>query len=209
MANSLAKPTLCALALAASALAAQDRRAPLDDLVLDMQSFEIDTKTKLIKLYGPKITQGDMSIAADEALATDMESRAKSEWRFNRNVRITVASTLVTSDSAVFAFDEKGQLSRGELAGQATFEDPQPGRKEPARGGASKIIYDYAERTLRLTENAWFQSEGVHAQGCDIVYNLDTEGLKSGSSDCADRFQMRFPPKQQEDDRAAVADPPQ
>ncbi len=208
MANLLGRSTFCALALGASALAAQQSRAPLDDLVLDMQSFEIDTKTNLINLHGPRITQGDMSIAADEALATDKESRAKSEWRFNRNVRITVASTLVTSDSAVFAFDDKGQLSRGELAGQATFEDPQPGRKEPARGGASKIIYDYAERTLRLTENAWFQSEGVHAQGCDIVYNLDTEGLKSGSSDCADRFQMRFPPKQQ-NDSAAVADPPQ
>jgi lipopolysaccharide transport protein LptA len=207
MAHSLAKATLCVLAFGASALAAQQGGAPLDDLVLNMQSFEIDTKTKLINLHGPLIKQGDMSIAAEEALATDKESRAKSEWRFDGNVRITVASTLVTSDSAVFAFDDKGQLARGELAGQATFEDPQPGRKSPARGGAGKIIYDRAKRTLQLTENAWFQSEGVHAQGCDIVYNLDTENVKSGSSDCADRFQMRFPPKQQGDNAAAAAPP--
>ena len=128
-----------------------------------------------------------MSIAADEAVATGIDFQAKSEWRFNGHVRITLDSAVVTSDSAVFTFDDK-QLARGELAGQATFEDPQPGGKEPARGGANKIVYDYAARTLRLTENAWFQTRvSAQATGCDLVYNLTTERVTSGSSDCSDQ----------------------
>jgi lipopolysaccharide transport protein LptA len=204
MASFLGRLSVCALALGSGALAAQDRR-PASELLLDMQSFEIDNKTNLINLRGPRITQGDLSIAADEALATGIDFQAKSEWKFNGNVRITLDAAVVTSDSAVFSFDDK-QLARGELAGNATFEDAQPDGAEPARGGASKIVYDYTGRTLRLTENAWFQGDGVQAEGCDLVYNLTTERVTSGSSDCADLFRIRFLPKQGEN--AAGADPP-
>jgi lipopolysaccharide transport protein LptA len=202
MANFPARFFVCALALGSSALAAQDGARPAEELVLDMQSFEIDNKTNLVNLHGPRITQGAMSIAADEAFATGIDFEAQSEWRFSGNVHITLESAVVTSDSAVFSFDDK-RLARGELVGQATFSDAQPDHEEPARGGANKIVYDYTQRTLRLTENAWVQSEGVQAQGCDIVYNLTTEGLASGPSDCADRFQLRFLPKKGDNEAAA------
>jgi lipopolysaccharide transport protein LptA len=203
MASFLGRVTACALALGSSALGAQNSQ-PASELLLDMQSFEIDNKTNLINLRGPRITQGAMSIAADEAVATGIDFEAKSEWKFNGNVRITLDSAVVTSASAVFAFDDK-ELARGELAGDATFEDAQP-EGEPARGGANKIVYDYKGRTLRLTENAWFRGDGVQAEGCDLVYNLTTERVTSGSSECADRFTIRFLPKQGD---AAPAAPPQ
>jgi lipopolysaccharide transport protein LptA len=205
MANSLGRTCICALALASSALAAQDGAPKPNELGLVMKSFEIDGKTSLVHVLGPlTVTQGDVTIEADEAVATGMDSRAKSEWKLSGHVRIRFASAVLTADSAAFTFDEK-QLARGEITGQATFEDTRPERKQSARGGANKIVYDYAGRTLRLTEKAWFQGEGVQATGCDIVYNLNTERA-SGSSDCEDPFQLRFPRKQGAS--AAGADPP-
>jgi lipopolysaccharide transport protein LptA len=203
MANSLSRFWICALALGSSALAAQGGR-PANELLLEMQAVEIDNKTNLINLRGPRISQGDMSIAADQAVATGIDFQSKSEWKFTGNVRITLDSALVTADTAVFSFDDE-ELARGELAGNATFEDKQPDEAEPARGGASKIAYDYTGRTLRLTDNAWFQGDGVQAEGCDLVYNLTTERVTSGSTECADLFRIRFLPKQD----AAGADPPQ
>jgi lipopolysaccharide transport protein LptA len=205
MANLLASPFVCVLALGVSAVAAQERARNCTEVLLDMQSFELDSKTNLINLRAPRITQCEMTIVADQAVATSTDVQAKSEWRFNGHVKITLASGVLTSDTAVFTFDEK-QLARGELTGQATFEDPNAGDKDPARGGANKIIYDYAARTLRLTENAWFHRDQYQASGCDLVYNLSTEHLTSGSTTCADRFQIRVLPKQGEP--AAGADAP-
>jgi lipopolysaccharide transport protein LptA len=197
---------VCALALGSSALAAQDGRRGASEILLDLQSFEIDNKTNLIHALEPRITQGDMSIAADEAFATGTDFKAKSEWKFNGHVKITLDSAIVTADSAVFTFDDN-QLARGELAGNATFEDARRSGEEPARGGAGKIAYDYTARTVRLTQNAWFHRGRYQANGCDIVYNLGTEDLTSGSADCSDRFTIRVLPEQGEN--AAGADPPQ
>jgi len=203
----LMKLSLCTLALGSTAIvardgAAQDRAAQdgarkATEVVLDMQSFELDSQTNLINLRAPRIKQGDMIIAADQAVATNTDFRAKSEWRLSGHVKITLDSAVITSETATFTFDEK-QLARGELTGQATFEDPNPGDKEPARGGANKIAYDFAARTLRLTENAWFHKDQYQASGCDLVYNLATQHLSSGSMACADRFQIRVLPKQGE-----------
>jgi lipopolysaccharide export system protein LptA len=163
MANSLGKGWICALALGSSALAAQDGARDPNELVLVMQSFEIDNKTNLITLRGPQITQGDLRIAADEAVATGIEFEAKSEWKLHGNVRITLDSAVVNADSAVFSFDDK-QL----------------------------IDYDYRGRVLRLLTDAWIQSDRIQATGCDVVYNLTTKSVSSGSSDCPDLFQIRI-----------------
>ena len=87
----------------------------------------------------PRITQGDLTIAADDALATGFEFDEASEWRFTGNVRIEVATAVMEADSAVFTFAD-GQLSRGELEGTpASFSDTdeatqrKPSRDAPAR----------------------------------------------------------------------------
>jgi len=205
MANSLAKLWICALALGSSALAAQDGRGTSGDIVLDMQSFEIDNKTNLIHLRAPRIKQGDMVIAADEALATGLDFQAKSEWKLNGHVRISLNSAVVMADSAVFTFDDK-QLSRGELGGKATFEDSRPDSKSPVTGGASNVVYDYTTRTLRLTDNAWVHKDEYEMEGCDFVYNLSDGRVTSGSTNCGG-FRIRVPKKQGED--TAGAAPPQ
>lgn len=182
---------LCAFAIAAhSALAAQNGGEPAD-LLLDSESLSLDRKTNLIQLTKPRISQGNLVIEADEALATGVEFDAGSEWRFMGHVRITVDNAVIEADSAVFSFDQQ-QLSRGELqGGPAKFSDVDPAREKPISGGADKLTYDYVGKTLRMSQNAWVHKDQYEMQGCDLIYDFNEERVTSGSADCADLFRVR------------------
>ena len=82
MARSLAS-TFCALALAVVfSGGAQDNPAKGEELVFQSESLTFDRESNLIQARGPRITQGDLRIRADEALATGIEFDKPSEWRF-------------------------------------------------------------------------------------------------------------------------------
>ena len=79
MANLLASLLICVLALGGSVVAAQERARNCTEVLLDMQSFELDSKTNLINLHAPRITQCAMTIIADQSVATSTDFQAKSE----------------------------------------------------------------------------------------------------------------------------------
>jgi lipopolysaccharide transport protein LptA len=189
-----------------SVLAAQDEAPETRTLVLDSDSLTIDRKSNLIHLRGPRITQEDMSIRADEALATSLDFEEQSEWQFSGNVRIEVDAAVLEADSAVFAFADD-RLSRAELRGNpASITDMSTERREPVRGSANRLFYDYVERTLRLTDNVWLYKGRNEIQGCDLIYDFKDEGLTSGSSDCGVR--VRVLPAPEEDSTNDSADAP-
>jgi lipopolysaccharide transport protein LptA len=205
MASSLPNSVLGLLAAAASSmLAAQTNDAPREDLLFDSDSLTLDRRTNLIELQGPSITQGDMHIEADRALATGTEFEQSSEWRFIGHVKITVDTVTIEADTAVFTFENE-QLARGELEGQpASFRDSDPEREKPVRGGANKLEYDYVARTLRMSEDAWINKDQYEIQGCDIIYDFNDERVTSGSSDCG-AFRIRVVQQPDVEGRAAEA----
>ena len=180
-----------------TALAAQNNGEP-QELLLDSASLTLDRATNLIHLRSPRISQGNLAITADEALATGIEFDQKSEWRFIGNVRISVDTAVIEARSAVFTFDQE-QLARGELEGTpATFTDEDPARAKPIRGGANKFSSDYLARTLRLSDNAWVHKDQYEIQGCDLIYDFAAERVTSGSADCAELFRIRVLSNQDE-----------
>jgi lipopolysaccharide transport protein LptA len=196
---------VCILWLTATAPVVLGAEGDAEQLVFESQSWTLDGKTNLIHFVGPKIKQGDLGIEAAEAIATGIEFEQQSEWRFTGNVRIQLKGALITADSAVFTFADK-RLARGELTGSATFEDTERSEgKSAVRGGADKVFYDDRARTLRLSENAWVHKDQYEMQGCDLIYNLNGEGVSSGSPNCPQPFRIRV---LQQDKNAAAASPP-
>ncbi|HVY66942.1 MAG TPA: LptA/OstA family protein [Gammaproteobacteria bacterium] len=190
-----------------NALAAQGRDTS-DDLVLDSESLSMDRQTNLIELKGPRITQGDIRIEADKALATGTDFEQRSEWQFQGHVRITMDMAVLEADSAVFTFDRK-QLAHAELEGApASFTDRDPSRKTPIRGGARKLAYDRVARTLRMSENAWINKDQYEIQGCDLIYDFNDQGVKSGATDCGELFRIRVLPKNEPQTPPAAPPPP-
>jgi lipopolysaccharide transport protein LptA len=144
----------------------------------------------LFELHAPQITQGNLRIQADDALATGVDFNAKSEWTFTGNVRITIETTQIEAASAKFTFEQK-RLARGELEGSpVTFTDVDPARQTTVTGQAQKMSYDSIARTIRLTDTARMQRDNVEFQGCDLIYDFGAERVTSGSADCADRFRV-------------------
>ena len=199
------------LALIAAALiiscgaAAQDAAKSLPiTLVADSSSFDRDSN--LIHFKGLRITQGDLSIQASEALATGLDFEG-SEWRLTGDVRIVVDSVVLESDTAVFTFDGH-ELAKGELQGMpASFTDLNPSREERARGGANKLSYDYSQRTLRMTDDAWLNKGQNEIVGCDLIYDFGKQGFASGSSDCGEPFRIRILPPPEETATDSASNP--
>ena len=199
MANSLRNALICAFAATVSSVVGA-QSSDTDEILLDSGPFVLDRKTNLIDVQKPHITQGKISITADEATATSIVFDTSSEWRFKGHVRVAVDAGLLTADSAVFTFADK-RLARGELGGNATFEDAQTNDK----GGAGKLVYDYKARTLQLSDNPWVHKGGneIHG-GCDLLYDLEEKRVTSGSTACAEPNRIRILPRQDGEARAAA-----
>ena len=111
----LPKIALAALALAASGIGTAQPNAKSLPIEVIAESSSIDGQSNLVHFRGLKITQGNLSIEAAEALVNGVDFE-DSEWRFSGGVRIVVDSAVLESDSAVFKF-RGHELERGDFVG--------------------------------------------------------------------------------------------
>src|SRR6202011_5652393 len=120
----MAASTLKAVALFALALSAlQAIAAHLDQqaISLDAQSSELDYKNNNLIFRKVRISQGNMSVAAEQAQATGLDFD-NSRWVFRGNVKITMDQGQLTSDDAEITFAKK-LLSKAIVNGKpAAFE---------------------------------------------------------------------------------------
>lgn len=191
-----------ALALSAAfAIGAQDGSD--DELQFTSGPFELDRQTNMMRAQAPRITQGNLSVVADDALATGFEFDEAGEFRLTGNVRIEVDSAVMEAESAVFAFAD-GRLSRGELEGTpVSFTDYDAQEQRSIVGSAGTMSYDYETRTLRMTGEASVRLDNREILGCDLIYDFAAERVTSGSASCA--YRVRILP---EADEQASAAPP-
>jgi lipopolysaccharide transport protein LptA len=181
----------CALALAVTFAAAAQNNNKAAELEFTSGPLVLDRQTNMMRAQSPRITQGDLTIEADDALATGLEFDEAGEFRLTGNVRLRVETAVMEADSAVFTF-ANGQLSRGELEGTpVSFRDTNAASQSSVVGSAVKMSYDYAARTLRMTGEALVQLDRREVLGCDLIYDFRAERVTSGSSDCKDGFRVR------------------
>ncbi len=149
------------------------------------ESSSFDQASNTVVFRGLQITQGDVGIRADEAVASGLDF-ARSEWRFSGNVTITVDSASIEADSAEIIF-EAHSLLVAELRGNpAVFQDLSTTSEQPIRGGANRLSFDNVDRTLRMTEGAWLSEGPNEFTGCDLIYDLEQEQITSGTSECGE-----------------------
>ena len=178
----------CALTLVvALAAGAQDNDG--EELQFASQAVVIDGN--MMRAQSPRITQGDLTIVADDALASGFEFEEAGEFRLTGNVRMEVETAVMEADSAVFTFADR-QLSRGELEGApVSFSDTDAASQRSVTGRAGKMSYDNVARTLRMTGDASVQLDAREVLGCDLIYDFRAERVTSGSADCEGGFRVR------------------
>ena len=179
-ASTLKAFALFALALPASqALAAHVEQQAIS---LDAQSSELDYKNNNLIFRKVRITQGDMSVAADQAQATGLDFE-NSRWVFRGNVKITMDQGQLASDEAEVTFAKK-LLSKAVVNGNpATFEQRIAKTGKLAQGHADTIDYDVAKGVVHLSKSAWLSDGDREILGESLKYNVVAQTIVAESSE--------------------------
>ena len=138
-------------------------------------TVELDLRNDRHELQGNvRISQGPLSIAADRATATALQTD-DSRWTFENSVHLQTPDADLKSNTATAEF-LKGELKEAVVKGSpAVFEQRQAVADKRARGRAGQIEYDFAKGIVRMTNDVWFSYGGNEFRGDVVVYNVQDE----------------------------------
>jgi lipopolysaccharide transport protein LptA len=169
-------------ALALPALQAIAARVEQPAISLDAQSSELDYKNNNLLFRKVRITQGNMSVAADQAQATGLDFE-NSRWVFRGNVKITMDQGQLTSDEAEITFAKK-LLSKAVVKGNpAAFEQRIAKTGKLAQGRADIIDYDVAKGVVHLSKSAWLSDGQNEIRGESLKYNVLAQNIVAEASE--------------------------
>jgi lipopolysaccharide transport protein LptA len=138
---------------------------------VEAQSSEFDYKNSTLEFRKVKITQGTMSVAADQAQASGLNF-VSSRWSFHGKVRMAVEQGFLTSDDAEITFANK-LLSKAVITGKpAEFEQRNSKTDQTARGRAQSIVYDAKLGMVDLTHDAWLTDGQYEIRGDQLKYSV-------------------------------------
>jgi lipopolysaccharide transport protein LptA len=160
---------VCALGLQAHA-APKPAPLPID---LTAQSFEIDWKNSFTSYKKVQITQGNMSITADQGQVKGTGPNFQdSHWKFWGSVKIQMQDGALNSDEAQ-AFFTDNQLTRATASGKpATFQQKVAKADEIVKGHSENIDYDAAHGMVHLTTDAYLSDGQREIRDQSLKYDM-------------------------------------
>jgi lipopolysaccharide export system protein LptA len=179
-ASSLKCLAICALLIpfaranaAAQVAPKRDRQTPI---LLDAQSTSIDLKTNSAVFGKVRISQGTMSITADQGQASQQRSAdlyfENNVWNFKGNVKITMDSGQLTSEDAQITF-VNSLLSKAVVNGKpAAFEQTVSKTGKMAKGSADTIDYDANKHVVRFLKDAYLNYGDNDLRGQALKYDV-------------------------------------
>ena len=169
-------------ALALPALQAIAARVEQPAISLDAQSSELDYKNNNLIFRKVRVTQGNMSVAADQAQATGLDFE-NSRWVFRGNVKITMDQGQLTADEAEITFVKK-LLAKSVVKGNpAAFEQRIAKTGKLAQGRAEIIDYDVAKGVVHLSKSAWLSDGQNEIRGESLKYNVLAQNIVAEGSE--------------------------
>jgi lipopolysaccharide transport protein LptA len=155
---------------------------PQAPILLDAMSSELDYGNNQLLFRKVKISQGTMSVAADQARATGLDFE-DSHWVFQGNVKIIVEQGQLTSDEADVTFKKKLLVKALVNGKPAEFEQRIANSGRPVRGKAETIDYDVDQSIVRLSKNAWLSDGQNEIRGEMLKYNILDRKMVAESAD--------------------------
>lgn len=152
-----------------------DLRLPIS---LNAESTDYDGKNSMLMFKGLRLSQGNISIQADEGKASKLDF-ADSVWQFTGNVIIDVESGHIECDSADLQFIDH-QLRIADIIGSpATFELTRAGSDDTTYAEAGKLRYDFLEGTIEFSENAKIIEGGNQISSNFLIYNIQEQRINA------------------------------
>jgi lipopolysaccharide transport protein LptA len=171
---------LAALAVPASVLGAA--HVQQQAIVLDAAYLEMDLKTNNVVYHKVHISQGNMSVVADQGQGTGLDFD-DSHWVFRGNVKISMDEGQLTSDEADLTFAKK-LLAKAVVNGKpAAFEQRLVKSGKLAKGHADAIDYDVTKGVVHFSKNAWLSDGQNEIRGESLKYNVVAQNIVAESSE--------------------------
>jgi lipopolysaccharide transport protein LptA len=149
-------------------------------ITLDAQSSEIDLRTNNVVFRKVRISQGTMSVTADQGQATRQASGLNfdsSLWVFRGNVKISMEQGQLSAEDAEITFLNK-LLAKAVANGRpAEFEQRIQKTGKIAKGRADTIDYDASKGIVRLLRNAWLSDGQNEIRGEALKYNVLAQSI--------------------------------
>jgi lipopolysaccharide transport protein LptA len=148
----------------------------------------------MIIFNGLRLTQGRVSIQADEGRATRMELE-DSTWHFTGNVIIDVGAGHIECDAAELLFDEF-RLKRAIVTGSpAVYDLSRPGTEEITHAESGRLDYDVDKGVIEFSEQATITEGGNQISSTVLVYNIAEQRINADSSgEEDDRVRITYTP---------------
>ena len=168
-----------------------DMRLPMD---IDADNTTIDGKNSMIIFNGLRLTQGRISIQADEGRATRMELE-DSTWHFSGNVIIDVGAGHIECDSAELLFDEF-RLKRAIVTGSpAIYDLNRPGTDEVTHAESGRLDYHVDKGVIEFSDQATITEGGNQISSTVLIYNIAEQRINADSSgEEDDRVRITYTP---------------
>jgi lipopolysaccharide transport protein LptA len=168
-----------------------DLRLPWD---IDAESTSFDGRTSMIVFRGLRLSQGGISIEADEGRANNTEGE-DGFWKFSGNVIINVDNGYIECDSADLRFVDY-QLKNATVTGSpATFELKRAGSDAVTSAEAGRFSYDVPAGIIEFSDNATINESGNQISSNFLVYNIREQRIDADSSGDEDgRVRITYTP---------------
>ena len=155
-----------------------DMRLPMD---IDADNTTLDGKNSMIIFSGLRLTQGRISIQADEGRATRMELE-DSYWHFEGNVVIDVGNGRIQCDSAELYFDEFRLRSATVTGAPALYDLQRAGTEEVTHAEAGRLDYNVDTGVIRFSDQATITEGGNQISSNVLVYNIAEQRINADST---------------------------
>ena len=153
-----------------------------EPIALDAESSEYDRARNQLRFRQVRITQGDLSIAADEAVANDLDFAA-STWEFRGQVRLEGQGARILANAASIRFTDHRLVHATATGSPAHFERDATPELRALSGDAEVIDYDATASKLELRGAARLVDGANRFNGHKLVYLVEEDRLLASSSE--------------------------
>ncbi len=176
MAASRRSLAAAAALLAASAVAAAAQEREQLPIQVEARASDFDYQNGVLKFDAITITQGQVRITAERAVASGLDFK-DSSWEFSGTVRISMPESTLASDTANVRF-AGGEIASAVVTGApATFAQQSEG--EQSEGRANRIDYDLKRGTVEFSGDAWLKDARTEVTSETLVYSTVTQRVVS------------------------------
>lgn len=160
--------------------AAQEANLQLP-ISMDANFTSYDGKTSMLVFRGLRLSQGSLSIQADEGRASNLDFD-DSKWRFSGNVIIDLENGHIESDRAEIEFSG-AQLQFAAITGSpATFRMKRPGTDDVTYAEAGRLEYNFEDGIVEFSDNATITEGGNQISSDYLVYDIREQRISAKSA---------------------------